>query len=76
MVRPHAVRLSRPEGGLTARVNRSVFVGNMIEVELELAGGHKMVAELLPGGEEAQLAQPGADVAVTWKSNDMRIFAA
>ncbi|MFK4772097.1 ABC transporter ATP-binding protein [Rhizobium sp. ZW T2_16] len=76
VVRPHAVRLSRPEGGLTARVNRSVFVGNMIEVELELAGGHKMVAELLPGGEEAQLAQPGADVAVTWKSNDMRIFAA
>jgi putative spermidine/putrescine transport system ATP-binding protein len=77
MVRPHVIQLSRPDGdGLTARVNRSVFVGSVIEVELELAGGQKLVAELRPGSEEAQLAQPGADVALTWRTTDMRIFAA
>ncbi len=77
MVRPHAIQLSRQDGdGLTARVNRSVFVGSVIEVELELAGGHKLVAELRPGSAEAQLAQPGADVALTWRTTDMRIFAA
>ncbi|CDZ58065.1 ABC transporter ATP-binding protein [Neorhizobium galegae] len=77
MVRPHAIQLSRPDaGGLTARVIRSVFVGSVIEVELELGGGQKLVAELRPGSEEAQLAQPGADVALNWRSTDMRIFAA
>ncbi|MBP2563292.1 putative spermidine/putrescine transport system ATP-binding protein [Neorhizobium galegae] len=77
MVRPHAIQVSRPDaGGLTARVIRSVFVGSVIEVELELGGGQKLVAELSPGSEEAQLAQPGADVALNWRSTDMRIFAA
>ncbi|NTI24546.1 ABC transporter ATP-binding protein [Agrobacterium rhizogenes] len=76
MVRPHAIQLGKSNSGLTARVIRSVFVGSIIEVELELAGGQTLVAELRPGSDEAQLAQPGAEVALSWRSTDMRIFAA
>jgi putative spermidine/putrescine transport system ATP-binding protein len=75
MVRPHAIQLAGANGGLTARVIRSVFVGSVIEVELELAGGQKLVAELRPGSEEALLAQPGAEISLSWRSCDMRIFA-
>lgn len=76
MIRPHAIQLGKSNSGLTARVIRSVFVGSIIEVELELAGGQTLVAELRPGSDEAQLAQPGAEVALSWRSTDMRIFAA
>jgi putative spermidine/putrescine transport system ATP-binding protein len=76
MVRPHAIQLAKPAGGLTARVIRRVFVGSVIEVELKLQGGQNLVAELRPGSDEAELAQPGADVGLSWKPGDMRIFAA
>ncbi|EJK88173.1 ABC transporter ATP-binding protein [Rhizobium sp. AP16] len=75
MVRPHAIQLGKSNSGLMARVIRSVFVGSIIEVELELAGGQTLVAELRPGSDEAQLAQLGAEVALSWRSTDMRIFA-
>jgi len=76
MVRPHAIQLAKPAGGLTARVIRRVFVGSVIEVELKLEGGQSLVAELRPGSDEAELAQPGAEVGLSWKPSDMRIFAA
>jgi putative spermidine/putrescine transport system ATP-binding protein len=76
MVRPHAIQLAKPAGGLTARVIRRVFVGSVIEVELKLEGGQSLVAELHPGSDEAELAQPGAEVGLSWKPSDMRIFAA
>jgi putative spermidine/putrescine transport system ATP-binding protein len=76
MVRPHAIRLAKPDGGLTARVLRNVFVGSVIEVELQLGEKQTLIAELRPGSDEAQLAQPGAEVALSWRSTDMRIFAA
>jgi putative spermidine/putrescine transport system ATP-binding protein len=76
LIRPHAIRLSKPDGGLTARVVRNVFVGSLIEVELQLGDNQTLVAELRPGSDEAQLAQPGAEVALSWRPTDMRIFAA
>jgi len=76
MVRPHAIRLAKPDGGLTARVVRRVFVGSVVEVELQLAGNHILIAELRPDSDGAALAEPGAEVAVSWRPTDMRIFAA
>jgi putative spermidine/putrescine transport system ATP-binding protein len=75
MLRPHVVRLAPPAGGLTARVLRRVFVGSMIEVELELISGSRLIAELRPGGPEAALAEVGAEVGLDWRPEDMRIFA-
>jgi putative spermidine/putrescine transport system ATP-binding protein len=76
LVRPHAIRLAKPDGGLTAHVVRHVFVGSVIEVELQLGDRQTLIAELRPGSDEAQLAQPGAEVALSWRAADMRIFAA
>ena len=76
MIRPHAIRLTLPDGGLTASVIRRVFVGSTIETELELTGGQRLIAELRPGSDEAALAQPGAEVGLDWRASDMRIFAA
>lgn len=39
MVRPHAIQLTKPDAGLKGRVIRRVFVGSVIEVELQLEGG-------------------------------------
>ena len=76
MLRPHVIRLGPPAGGLTARVLRRVFVGSVIEVELELPSGSRMIAELRPGGPEAERAEVGAEVGLDWRPEDMRIFAA
>lgn len=76
MVRPHAIRLKAGGGGLAGRVTRRVYVGNIIEVEVELPGGRSLVAELRPNSEEAALAQLGFEAQLDWQSSDMRIFTA
>ena len=74
VVRPHVVRL-RAEGPLRARVLRRVFVGAMIETELELPGGQRLIADLRPGDPDVDLAREGAEVALDWRGSDMQVFA-
>ncbi|WP_435169998.1 ABC transporter ATP-binding protein [Falsirhodobacter sp. 1013] len=73
VIRPHCVRL-RAEGPLKARVLRRVFVGSMIETELELAGGQRMIADIRPGDPDDALAHVGHTVALDWRGSDMRVF--
>jgi len=75
VVRPHVIRLSA-DGPLKARVLRRVFVGSMIEVELELEGGQRLLADIRPGDADDTLAHVGRTVAVGWRGSDMRVFAA
>ncbi|MEI4472928.1 ABC transporter ATP-binding protein [Frigidibacter sp. MR17.24] len=75
VVRPHMIRLL-PDGPLRARVLRRVFVGSMIEVELELAGGQRLIADLRPGDPDDALAEVGREVALDWRGSDMRVFPA
>ncbi|MEI4487791.1 ABC transporter ATP-binding protein [Frigidibacter sp. MR17.14] len=75
VVRPHVIRLLT-EGPLRAKVLRRVFVGSMIEVELELAGGQRLIADLRPGDPDDALAHVGNDVALDWRGSDMRVFPA
>lgn len=75
MVRPHAIRLKPAAGGLIGHVTRRVYVGNTIEVEVELQSGRAMIAELRPNSEEAAIAQPSAMVELDWLTSDARIFA-
>lgn len=75
MVRPHAVRLKPAAGGLIGRVKRRVYIGNTIEVEVELQSGQAMIAELRPNSEETAIAQPNAMVELDWLASDTRIFA-
>lgn len=74
VVRPHCVRL-RDNGPLQGRVIRRVFVGSMIETELELANGQRLIADIRPGDPDDALAHVGNTVALEWRGSDMRVFA-
>lgn len=74
VIRPHCIRLAS-EGPLKARVLRRVFVGSMIETELELEGGQRLIADIRPGDPDDALAHVGNTVALGWRGSDMRVFA-
>jgi len=77
IVRPHAIRLLPPAAGaLNAMVIRRVFVGSMIEIEVQLPEDQSMIVELRPGSEGDALAVPGQSVALDWPGDGMRVFAA
>ncbi|MDB6454103.1 ABC transporter ATP-binding protein [Falsirhodobacter sp. 20TX0035] len=75
VVRPHCVRLLA-DGPLKARVLRRVFVGSMIETELELEGGQRLIADIRPGDPDDALAHVGNIVALDWRGADLRVFGA
>ena len=71
-VRPEALRLARaqpPDGDRwrSAKVVRSVFLGNCVQVHLRWADGEGAVAEV-PRSEEVY--QPGESVYACWRGSD------
>ncbi|WP_199178605.1 ABC transporter ATP-binding protein [Acidimangrovimonas sediminis] len=77
VLRPHAVELCTPdEGILQGVVHRRAFMGNALEIEVELEGGQMIFAELRPGGPGDDSARPGRAVGLTWRPEAIRVFPA
>jgi len=77
-IRPENTRLSRtrPEGdtqSAAATITGSVFLGNCIHIQAELAGGQIVVAEVPPGDGSYRA---GESVEVWWHPADEMVFPA
>jgi spermidine/putrescine transport system ATP-binding protein len=73
-IRPEALRISRDgkECRSAARVEQSLFLGNMVQVMLKLESGETATAEL--AGVQTDF-QPGEQVRVNWSSADEMRFS-
>jgi ABC-type Fe3+/spermidine/putrescine transport system ATPase subunit len=75
-VRPEALRLLRdlPSNGdrrMAGTVTRCLFLGNCVQVQVQLDGGHEAVAEI-PRSVEAFRA--GDSVYACWRDSDEMVF--
>jgi putative spermidine/putrescine transport system ATP-binding protein len=79
MVRPHRVAIGAAGGGegrhqFPATVVRVIFVGDILQYDVEVAG-QLISVEVATRGGEAVLA-PGTAVTVSWRPQDVYVFGA
>ncbi|AMJ62744.1 ABC transporter ATP-binding protein [Bosea sp. PAMC 26642] len=79
MIRPHRVMLSAGEGSVgdhrvSGIVARSIFAGDILQYDVEVAGQIVSV-ELATRGGETVLA-PGAPVTLSWRAGDVFVYGA
>ncbi len=74
-LRPERVHVTVPGGGLVdATVEEANFLGDSVLLKLALPGGAPMLARAARGVDTA-LLQPGAPVALSWRSDDPVVLA-
>ena len=77
MVRPHRLRLAPAASspGWRGRVRRMVFLGDVIQYELD-AGQVTLTAETPNDAGQAGLPKIGEDVSIHWRTQDVLVFDA
>ena len=63
------------ENGITGRVCRSAFLGNVIRTELDLPGGGVLTVDAV-NGAGAVLLPPGTEATATWPAAESRLLPA
>jgi hypothetical protein len=68
-IRPEFLRVSTNGEGRRARVTGSAFLGNLVQLHLQLETGENIMAEMLGAAPEGQL-NPSDEVRVGWSTQD------
>lgn len=68
-IRPEFLRVSTNGEGRRARVTGSAFLGNLVQLHLQLETGENIMAEILGAAPEGQL-NPSDEVRVGWSTQD------
>jgi ABC-type Fe3+/spermidine/putrescine transport system ATPase subunit len=68
-IRPEFLRVSTNGEGRRARVTGSAFLGNLVQLHLQLETGENLMAEILGAAPEGQL-NPSDEVRVGWSTQD------
>ena len=79
MVRPHRIAIGATESGearyqFPATIARSIFVGDILQYDVDVAGQVISVEVATRGGES--VLPPGTAISISWRAQDVYLFAA
>jgi putative spermidine/putrescine transport system ATP-binding protein len=79
MVRPHRIAIGANESSemryqFPATIARSIFVGDILQYDVDVAGQVISVEVATRGGES--VLPPGTAISISWRVQDVYVFAA